>query len=254
MSRYGRTLLVVGATVLLAACGQSASDTSHSTELKTEPQKFGYAVGYDIGQSMKEVGTMIDLKTVEEGIEDGVKGNKPKLDAQQREEIRSATLKKFQEQQVADRTKAATENATASEKFLAEKAKEPGVVTTASGLEYKVDRPGKGASPKPDDRVTVNYKGTLIDGTVFDSSCARGEPATFAVDQVIPGWVEGLQLMKPGAKYTFYIPAKLAYGERGAGNKIGPNQALIFEVELISVAPAQASSSAPAAAASSKPH
>ncbi|HEU0197160.1 MAG TPA: FKBP-type peptidyl-prolyl cis-trans isomerase, partial [Nevskiaceae bacterium] len=139
--------------------------------------------------------------------------------------------------EVADRTNAAKTNATASEQFLAKMAKESGVKTTASGLEYKVDRPGQGASPTPDDSVTVNYKGSLIDGTVFDSSYKRGKPLTFAVKDVIPGWVEGLQLMKPGSKYTFYIPAKLAYGERGAGDKIGPNQALVFDVELLKVTP-----------------
>ncbi len=127
------------------------------------------------------------------------------------------------------------ENQAAGEKFLAENAQKPGVVTTASGLQYQVFSEGTGASPKATDPVTVHYKGTTIDGKEFDSSYSRGAPATFPLNHVIAGWTEGLQLMKEGSKYRFYIPSKLAYGERGAGRQIGPNSALIFDVELIKV-------------------
>ena len=119
--------------------------------------------------------------------------------------------------------------------FLAENAKREEVTTTVSGLQYEVLSEGKGDSPKATDEVTVHYHGTLIDGSVFDSSVERGQPATFPVNGVIPGWIEALQLMKPGAKYKLFIPSDLAYGERGAGQKIGPNSTLIFEVELISI-------------------
>ena len=127
------------------------------------------------------------------------------------------------------------ENKTAGEKFLAENAQRAGVKTTASGLQYVIFNEGTGASPKATDNVTVHYKGVTIDGKEFDSSYSRGEPATFPLNRVIAGWTEGLQLMKEGAKYRFFIPSNLAYGERGAGRAIGPNAALIFDIELIKV-------------------
>lgn len=234
MLKLSRLALVFGGALVLGACQQAGTGT-HSTSLDTDAQKLGYSVGYEMGASMKSVGDMIDIKAVEAGLEDGRAGNPAKLDEAAREKIKQEMSQKIREKQMADRAKAAATNLAASEKFLAEKAKEDGVKTTASGLEYKVEKPGAGASPTPDDSVTVNYKGTLPDGTVFDSSYDRGQPITFGVKDVIPGWVEGLQLMKPGAKYIFYIPPKLAYGERGAGDKIGPNQALTFEVELIKI-------------------
>ena len=126
-------------------------------------------------------------------------------------------------------------NVEAGQKFLDENAKREGVVTTATGLQYGVLKEGSGDSPKETDNVTVHYHGTLIDGTVFDSSVDRGQPATFPVNGVIPGWVEALKLMNPGAKYKLFIPSNLAYGERGAGGAIGPNATLVFEVELISI-------------------
>ncbi|WKJ90132.1 FKBP-type peptidyl-prolyl cis-trans isomerase [Methylomonas montana] len=127
------------------------------------------------------------------------------------------------------------ENKAAGEKFLADNAKNAGVIATASGLQYLVFNEGTGAAPKATDNVTVHYKGTTIDGKEFDSSYGRGAPATFPLNRVIAGWTEGLQLMKEGAKYRFFIPSNLAYGERGAGRDIGPNAALIFDVELIKV-------------------
>jgi len=128
-----------------------------------------------------------------------------------------------------------SENKAAGEAFLAENAKKDNIVTTASGLQYEVIKQGEGVSPSATDNVTVHYKGSTIDGTVFDSSYDRGEPATFPLNRVIAGWTEGLQLMKEGAQYRFYIPHALAYGERGAGRAIGPNSTLIFDVELIKV-------------------
>ncbi len=132
-------------------------------------------------------------------------------------------------------TEMAGKNLTEGEAFLAANKAKEGVKTLESGLQYKVLTPGEGKSPKATDKVTVHYRGTLLDGTEFDSSHKRGEPAVFQVDQVIPGWTEALKLMKPGAKWELYIPAKLAYGERGAGQKIAPNATLVFEVELLKV-------------------
>jgi FKBP-type peptidyl-prolyl cis-trans isomerase len=152
---------------------------------------------------------------------------------------------------------AAEKNAKEGEKFLADNKAKPGVKTTASGLQYVVEKEGSGTPPKETDTVVVNYRGTLIDGTEFDSSYKRGEPATFPVNRVIKGWTEALQLMKPGAKYKLFIPANLAYGAGGAGGDIGPNSTLIFDVELLSAKPGEASSPAatgsPAASASASP-
>jgi FKBP-type peptidyl-prolyl cis-trans isomerase len=136
---------------------------------------------------------------------------------------------------MAERTAKAAAAKDAGEKFLAENGKREGVKTTASGLQYEVMAEGSGAVPKATDKVTVHYKGTLIDGTEFDSSYSRGQPVTFPLGNVIPGWTEGLQLVKAGGKARLFIPSSLAYGERGAGAKIGPNEALVFEVELIAI-------------------
>jgi FKBP-type peptidyl-prolyl cis-trans isomerase FklB len=154
------------------------------------------------------------------------------------------------EKQITASKEAATKNAAEGEKFLAENKKKDGVKTTASGLQYKVLKEGSGPSPKETDTVVVNYKGTLIDGTEFDSSFKRNEPASFQVNRVVKGWIEALQLMKAGSKYQLFIPAALAYGERGAGQLIGPNATLIFEVELLSIkAPEPAATVAPGAPA-----
>jgi FKBP-type peptidyl-prolyl cis-trans isomerase len=153
-------------------------------------------------------------------------------------------------EKTASATKEAWEkNSKDAEKFLAENKAKPGVKTTASGLQYKVEKEGSGTPPKETDTVVVNYRGTLIDGTEFDSSYKRGEPATFPVNRVIKGWTEALQLMKPGAKYQLVIPSDLAYGPGGTGGDIGPNATLIFEVELMSVKPPEASAPSPAGGA-----
>ena len=142
---------------------------------------------------------------------------------------------KEQEEQMAKMTADGEANKESGEKFLAANAQRDGIKKTQSGLQYEVITPAKGDKPKATDVVKVHYRGTLIDGTEFDSSIARGEPATFPLDQVIPGWTEGVQLMNVGSKYRFYVPSALAYGTRGAGPKIGPNSALIFEVELLEI-------------------
>src|SRR5881394_629143 len=155
------------------------------------------------------------------------------------------------EKQIAASKEAAEKNKAEGEKFLEENKKKDGVKTTASGLQYKVLKEGSGPSPKETDTVVTNYRGTLIDGTEFDSSYKRNEPATFPVNRVIKGWTEALQLMKPGGKYKLFIPSNLAYGPGGAGGDIGPNATLIFEVELLSSKPAEAATTSPAAASAS---
>jgi FKBP-type peptidyl-prolyl cis-trans isomerase FklB len=203
-----------------------AADTA---ELKTDQEKNGYSVGYDIGRSLHRQLTDVDGDAMARGMKDAMGGVAPALPDQEIQQrfasVRQESVKKIVEKNKKD-----------GEAFLAKNKGEKGVKTTASGLQYKVITAGKGKQPTADDTVTVNYRGTLIDGTEFDSSYKRNQPATFPVKGVIPGWTEALPLMKEGAKWMLYIPANLAYGERGAGNLIGPNSTLIFEVELVSIA------------------
>jgi FKBP-type peptidyl-prolyl cis-trans isomerase len=170
-----------------------------------------------------------------EGIEDALSGKESRLS----EEEMGSSLSNLRQKSMTAMQEAlkeqAEKNLVEGEKFLTENKTKEGVKTTASGLQYKIIEEGKGPSPKAGDTVTVNYRGTLIDGTQFDSSYDRGQPATFPLTGVIPGWTEALQMMKKGSKWELYIPPDLAYGDRGAGNRIPPNSTLIFEVELISI-------------------
>ncbi len=192
-----------------------------------EAARMQYALGYQLGRDLSAVEAR--PQDLLKGVEDGRSGAKAKLT----EAELQAALMSLQEKVTAERTKqqaAASEKATAAGKsYLAANAKKPGVMTTASGLQYRIVNPGTGKAPLPTDTVTVNYKGTLVDGTEFDSSYKRGEPASFPLNGVIPGWTEGLQLMKVGGKAEFAIPADLAYGSNGAL----ANQVLLFEVELL---------------------
>jgi FKBP-type peptidyl-prolyl cis-trans isomerase len=222
----------------LAACdqqGQGGTDAAAPATLDTDAQKFGYAIGVDLGKSLQPVKADVDIAALKAGLDDAFAGTTPKLDDAAREEIKNTVAKKMQERQQAERAEQASKAQQEGEAFLAENAKREGVKTTESGLQYEVLTEGKGDKPTAEDRVTVHYKGTLINGEEFDSSYARGQPVTFPLSNVIPGWTEGVQLMTPGSKYKFVIPSKLAYGERGAGVKIGPNETLVFEVELISI-------------------
>jgi FKBP-type peptidyl-prolyl cis-trans isomerase FklB len=207
--------------VLLMASSAMAED---QPELKTQKDKLGYAIGLDLGKNLKKNSIDVDLPVVIQGIKDGLAGGKELLTEGQIKE----TFIAFQQER-AEKTKKEGES------FLAANKKKNGVITLASGLQYKIIKAGSGKTPNAMDSVTVNYSGTLIDGTEFDSSIKRGQPATFQVNGVIPGWTEALQLMKEGAKWQLFIPSNLAYGERGAGGTIGPNAVLIFEVELISI-------------------
>src|SRR4051794_6402223 len=205
-------------------------------DLKDAKAKSSYAIGMDIGGNFKKQEIDVDPKAMAAGLSDAISGKTQLTEAEAKQvltEFRMTMMAKMQEKEKASGEK----NVKAGEDFLAANAKKEGVKTTASGLQYKVIKSGdgKGKSPKLTDTVKVHYHGTLIDGTVFDSSVERGEPAEFPVNGVIPGWTEVLQLMKEGDKWQVYIPSKLAYGERGAGGKIGPNSTLIFDVELIKV-------------------
>lgn len=213
-----------------------AAPTPQNTAGKPESleDRASYSIGLNLGRSLKsnEINANADL--IIKGLRDGLAGNAMLTDAEMQ-----ATMQEFQQQiqgqQEAKQKALGEKNKTEGEAFLAKNKARAGVKTTASGLQYEVVSEGTGPQPKATDTVTVNYRGTLMDGTEFDSSYERGQPATFVLNQVIPGWTEGVQLMKVGSKYKFYIPAALGYGERGAGGVIGPNAPLVFEVELISI-------------------
>ena len=241
MTLTHRILAVVLTAALAAACSKKDEAAGDASDLNTDAQKFGYAIGVDIGKSLTPVKDEVDIAALIAGLEETIAGKTPKLDDEAREKVKSEVTRKLQQKQMEERLAKATAAQAAGEKFLAENAKRADVKTTASGLQYEIMKSGEGPAPKSSDKVTVHYKGTLIDGTEFDSSYARGQPVTFPLGNVIPGWTEGLQLIKAGGKARLYIPSSLGYGERGAGAKIGPNETLIFEVELISIEKGEAS-------------
>ncbi len=224
---------VVAATMSSDGAGGAAKATN--SILKTERDRLSYTIGVDIGENLRAQSMEINPDMLARGIKDAT-GNKDLLmtkDAMQK------TLQGFQEKMVAKQKKElqeqSTKNSTEGEAFLAKNKAKKGVVTLSSGLQYKVLEAGKGSSPKKDDFVTVEYEGRLLNGQVFDSTYKRGKPINFQVSQVITGWQEALQKMKPGATWELYIPSNLAYGDRGLGGPIGPNETLIFKVHLIAV-------------------
>jgi FKBP-type peptidyl-prolyl cis-trans isomerase FklB len=201
------------------------------SDLKNQKEKMSYIIGMDIGNNLKKQSIEIDPNILAKGIRDALAGGKPLLTEQ---EIRE-TMAVFQKEMVAKQEEVAKKNKKEGEAFLAENKKKEGVKTLPSGLQYKVIKAGTGKKPKSTDNVTTHYRGILINGTEFDSSYLRGQPISFQVNGVIPGWAEALQLMEEGAKWRLFIPSNLAYGEQGKGGVIGPNMTLIFEIELISI-------------------
>jgi len=222
--------LVIATALASAALSQAAL----TAELETQEQKLGYIIGMDIGNSLKQQGADIDLPALFEAIETIYSGGEPALSAEEAASIRDAFIAERRATVEAEREELAAENAAEGEAFLRENRTKEGVMVTESGLQYQVLAQGEGPKPAASDRVRVHYRGTLLDGQEFDSSYTRGEPATFVLNQVIPGWTEGLQLMPVGSKYKFYIPSDLAYGPQG-GRSIEPNATLIFEVELLGI-------------------
>ncbi len=204
-------------------------------ELATEEQKTAYAMGMDLGGYLKGLGEDLDIEALQRGMGDVYKGNKLLLSKEEAAEVQQKFATKMQEKQIRETVAMVQKNNEAAEKFLAENKKKDGVKETASGLQYKVIKEGTGKKPGPDDTVKVHYRGTLLDGTEFDSSYKRNQPAVFKVGQVIKGWQEALQMMSPGAEYELYIPPKLAYGDRGAPPVIEPGSMLVFKVELLEV-------------------
>ncbi|AIG00551.1 FKBP-type peptidyl-prolyl cis-trans isomerase [Alteromonas australica] len=245
----------------LFACQPNTSDEATTTttettqapsgsgESMTDAQKQAYAMGASMGlfvnnraQQQEQLGLPLDQAALKEGFNDGL-NDSLKFTQQEIQEIaqQGEQVLRAKQQEMAEA--AAAKNIEAGEAYLAENAKRDGVIVTESGLQYEVLEEGEGESPSAEDEVKVHYRGTLLDGTEFDSSYARNEPAQFPLNRVIPGWTEGVQLMKEGAKYRFHIPSELAYGERATGS-ITPNSTLIFDVELLEVIPVNAEGAA----------
>jgi len=224
-------VIIVAASVVLAACQKNVSKT---VTLANENDSASYALGVLIGQNNKQnldasPGTKdLNVDILINAFEKQLKGDSAQMDAAKA----NAMIQKFFEKVS---TKEAAKNAEEGKTFLEQNKTKEGVITTASGLQYEILKAGEGPKPTADQNVKCHYHGTLIDGKLFDSSVDRGEPATFNVSQVIPGWTEALQLMPVGSKWKLYIPGELAYGEGGAGKDIGPNTTLIFEVELLEI-------------------
>lgn len=225
-------LLTVILSIIFLTAQAGAGDEK---VLKTEKDKISYSIGLDIGNKFKSQSIDIDTDVLAKGMKDALSGNKPLLTEIEVKEVMTAFQKDMMAKQAEKAKAAAEKNGKEGIAFLAENKKKDGVKTTENGLQYKVIKAGNGPMPKLTDTVSVNYRGTLIDGAEFDSSYKRGEPATFPVNGVIKGWTEALQLMKVGSKWQLFVPSSLAYGERGAGGNIGPNATLIFEVELLSI-------------------
>lgn len=226
-------ILTTIAVATIALSGAGAASAQTGTPM-TPKDTSSYAIGMSIGRSFKDQSLDVDIAMVANGMRDFLAGT-PKLTQEQLQAALTALQTQAMERMQAAQQEAAGENAKQGAAFLAENKKDPNVKVTASGLQYKVIKEGTGKKPTKDNVVKVHYTGKLIDGKVFDSSVERGEPAEFPLSGVIAGWTEGVQLMSVGSKYTFFLPPDLAYGPKGAGQMIGPNATLVFDVELIEI-------------------
>lgn len=253
------TVAAASCALVLAACNPSdkgAADTKAAADaaakpdaagkipgLATEKEQVSYTIGMEMGKSIKPIKDEVDLATLKRALDDVINDKKLLMNEEQVAEVMQTFSAKMQAKQQEEMAKKQAEmeaqgkkNVDLEKTFLAANGKRPGVVTTASGLQYQVIKQGTGPKPKAEDRVSVHYVGSLLDGTEFDSSYKRNEPAQFVLKQVVPGWTEGLQLMPVGSKYKLWVPSKLGYGEAGTpGGPIAPNSTLVFEVELLQI-------------------
>jgi len=230
-----KILVCCAFALLVAPAGLLAAEKAADFKLETSKDKISYSMGLDLGGYLKNMGDKVDLELLKKGLEDGFTGAEPKLSQEEIAVVQeqfAAEMKADQEKKLAEMME---KNSTEGKAFLEANKKKEGVVVTASGLQYEVLTAGSGDKPKAGDTVKVDYVGTLVNGSEFDSSIKRGEPAVFTVNQVIPGWSEALQLMPVGSKYRVVIPAELAYGEKGASPVIQPNSVLVFEISLIEI-------------------
>ena len=233
-----KRFMIIAATLSIAITAPGENKPSQLKDLK---DKVSYSIGLDLGFNFKKQNLELNPDALLLGVKDALSGKQPLLNETEVKDTMAALTKQLEEKQKAR----AEQNVKDGEKFLAENKTKEGVKTTASGLQYKVIKEGTGPQPKPTDSVVANYRGTLINGTEFDSSYKRGQPATFPLTGVIKGWTEALQLMKVGSKYQLFVPSNLAYGDRAMGPDIGPNSTLIFEVELVGIQPQESPSPSP---------
>jgi FKBP-type peptidyl-prolyl cis-trans isomerase len=226
-----QTGALLAATLLLAACGSDYSSAS----LDTDDQKASYGIGQDFGRNLKPAKSRLDVPAFIRGLEDALNDRDAAVAQEELQVALEAFNAAVMAEQQAEHEAAAANNLAEGEAYLAENGAKDGVVTTASGLQYEVLREGDGVKPAAEDRVSIHYKGTLIDGTQFDSSYDRNEPAVFGVSGVIAGFSEALQLMSVGSHFRVVIPGDLGYGPQGTQGDIGPNATLIFEIELLEI-------------------
>lgn len=210
-------------------CG--ANVMAETAALDTEKQQLSYIFGIQVGQQMLMEGVELEMDAFSAGVADMLAGRQPQMDQATAQDV----IGKYQQKKSQELAALMNKKQAESKAYMEENAKNEGVITTDSGLQYQIIKAGDGATPTLSDRVIAHYEGSLIDGTVFDSSIERGEPATFPVNGVIQGWQEVLQMMKEGSKWRVVIPGNLAYGPQGAGEMIGPNETLIFDIELIAI-------------------
>lgn len=251
MSKRSKLLIVTALSLIslnLYAANNNAASSANTTNankntttlaMPTVMDKLSYTLGAELGQNLKKQGVNLNTSLFYAGLKDALAGSKLQLTEEQMRQTVAVFQKQLIQQRTTQFTQAAQKNEQAGITFLANNAKQPNVHVLPSGLQYKVLEPGTGAVPTDNDTVTVNYVGTLLDGTVFDSSYQRGQPATFPVSEVIPGWQQALKMMQPGATWQLFIPAKLAYGAQGMGDVIGPNETLIFKVQLLAIKSSQ---------------
>jgi peptidylprolyl isomerase/FKBP-type peptidyl-prolyl cis-trans isomerase FklB len=226
-------MLVLG--IVLAPVCLSAADTAVEQPFETNKDKVSYSIGLDLGKYLTNMKGKIDYEILKQGLDDGFDGAEPKLGEEEMAAAQEEFAAVIKAEQQAALVEMMEKNSAAGQAFLEQNAQKEGVTVTDSGLQLEVIEQGDGNKPQATDTVKVDYVGTLIDGTEFDSSIKRGEPVSFPVDQVIPGWTEALQLMEVGSKYRVAIPANLAYGEAGAPPVIEPNSVLVFEISLLGI-------------------
>lgn len=231
---------LVAAAMTLAVTTTSIAAT-HNPSLSSDKDKLSYSIGIDLGKNFKRQDIDVNPEVMVKGLQDGISGNKSLLTDEQMQDVLNKFQKELMAKKTADYKKQAEENKKKGEAFLKENKSKEGVVALPSGLQYKIVKSGSGAKPTKEDTVTVEYTGRLINGEVFDSTEKTGKPATFKLSQVIPGWTEALQLMSEGAVWEIYVPSDLAYGPRSVGGPIGPNETLIFKINLVDVKKSDAS-------------
>lgn len=227
-----KSAVIAALSLVLISC---QGNTQEKAQVKTAVDSVSYGIGVDIGKNLKAQSIDINSAVLGEGVKDAMTGAKTVLTDQQLEDVMMRFRKDIMAKQQEKAHVMGDKNKKEGAVFLAENMKKEGVKTTASGLQYKILKAGTGPKPDATQTVTINYKGTLIDGTEFDSSYKRGQPTTYAVSGFVKGWIEALQMMQVGSKWQLFIPSELAYGERGNGQMIPPNSTLIFEIELLSV-------------------